>query len=312
MAEKGTTKGKMRVFVTGATGFIGSAVVRELIGAGHQVLGLARSDEAAEALVAAGADVHRGSIDDLESLRGGAAASDGVIHTAFNHDFSKFKESSEADRRAITAIGDELRDSHRPFVVTSAVGLLPPGKVARESDVLNFEVNPSPRVASEQAADTLLQGGANVTVVRNAVSVHGKGDHGFIPTLIRIAREKGVSAYVDEGTNRWPAVHRLDAALLYRLALERGAAGTRYHAVAEEGVPFHDIAGAIGLGLKLPITSVPTDRAPEIFGAFAHFAAIDVPASSDQTRKLLGWQPTQPGLLADIGYADYFRDQSTR
>lgn len=306
MAKKDAANRKMRVFVTGATGFIGSAVVRELISAGHQVLGLARSDEAAAALVAAGAEVHRGSVNDLESLRGGAAASDGVIHTAFNHDFSRFKQSSEEDRRAIAAIGEELAGSRRPFVVTSAIGLLPPGQLATEEDALNFGANASPRVASEQAVDALLPRGVKVSVVRNAPSVHGPGDHGFVPTLIRIARAKGVSAYVGEGTNRWAAVHRLDAAVLYRLALENGTAGARYHAVAEPGVPFRDIAGAIGRGLRIPVVSVPADKAGDHFGAFSHFAAIDVPASSEQTRKILGWQPTQPGLIADISNAGYF------
>ena len=306
MAKQEPTKKRMRVFVTGATGFIGSAVVAELIRSGHRVLGLARSDEGAATLLAAGAEVHRGSIDDLESLRGGAAASDGVIHTAFNHDFSRFKASSEEDRRAIAAMGEELADSRRPLVITSAIGLLPPGRLATENDAVSLGPHASPRVASEQAADALVSQGVNVMVIRNAPSVHGRGDHGFVPTLIRIAREKGVSAYVADGSNRWAAVHRLDAAVLYRLALEEGKAGARYHAVAEQGVLFRDIAGAIGQGLGVPVLSVPTERASDNFGTFTHFAAIDVPASSDQTRNQLGWQPKQPGVIADVRDGGYF------
>jgi len=291
----------MRVFVTGATGFVGSAVVQELLSHGHEVLGLARSDASAAALKAAGAAVVRGVLEDVDALTRTAASADGVIHTAFNHDFSRFAENCELDRRAIEALGEGLAGSDKPLLVTSGTARLAPGRLAVETDLPAEGVDGYPRV-SESAAAGLVAKGVRAGTVRLAPSTHGRGDHGFVPMLIDIARRTGVSAYVGDGENRWSGVHRLDAAKVYRLALERGVGGERYHAVADEGVPFRKIAAAIGRGLNLPVESRPSEH----FGWFAMFAGMDAATSSAWTRQTLGWTPTQPGLIEDIGAAGYF------
>jgi nucleoside-diphosphate-sugar epimerase len=293
----------MRVFVTGATGFIGSAIVSELINAGHQVLGVARSDAGAASLTALGAGVHRGSLEDLESLRTGAASSDGVIHTAFIHDFLNYAAAAETDARAIETLGNALAGSDRPFVNTSGTLLLQrQGPLATEMDesAANF-----PR-KSEAAGLAMASQGVRVSTVRLPPSVHGDGDHGFVPRLIAIAREKGVSVYVGDGLNRWPAVHRLDAARLYRLALEEGSAGARYHGVADEGVPFRNIAQVIGRRLNVPVISKAPAEAADHFGWISHFASIDCPASSGQTQEQLGWRPTHASLIPDLDRPAYF------
>ena len=292
----------MRVFVTGATGFIGSAIVRELIAAGHQVLGLARSEAGARSLAAAGADVHRGSLENSESLRSGAAASEGVIHTAFIHDFSNYGPAAEADKRAIETMGDALAGSDRPLIVTSGTLVVNPGRVATEEDANNPEF---PR-KSEDAALALRTRGVRASIVRLPPSVHGDDDHGFVPRLIAIARERGASAYIGDGRNRWPAVHRLDAAQLYRLVLEKSSAGATFHGVADEGVPTREIAEIIGRRLNLPIVSKSPEEAGDHFGWMALFFGMDGPASSALTRERLGWRPVQKGLLADLNEGTYF------
>jgi nucleoside-diphosphate-sugar epimerase len=293
----------MRIFVTGATGFIGSAIVSELINARHQVLSLARSDKGAASLAAVGADVLRGSLEDLDSLRSGTANSDGVIHTAFIHDFLNYAAAVETDRRAIETLGAALAGSGRPFVVTSGTLLLRrESSPATEMD----EADPNFPRKSEAAGLALASHGVRVSVVRLPPSVHGNGDHGFVPRLFAIAREKGISAYVGDGLNHWPAVHRLDAARLYRLALEKGSAGSRYHGVADQGVPFRDIAQVIGRHLNVPIASKSPEESADHFGWISHFISIDCPASSAQTQEQLGWRPTHASLIADIDRPAYF------
>lgn len=293
----------MRVFVTGATGFVGSAVVADLIAAGHCVTGLARSSASAAALTAMGAAVHRGSLEDHASLHSGAAASDGVLHLAFNHGFSKFAENCELDRRAILALGEELKGSERPLIVTSGVALLAPGRLATEDDAAARHF---PRV-SEAAAEDLAEQGVRAGIVRLPPTTHGEGDHGFVPRLIAIAREKGAAAYIGDGNNRWPAAHRVDAARVYRLALEQGTSARRYHAIAEEGVPFKMIAEVIGQRLGVPVVSKSPDEAEAHFGWFARFAAVDVPTSSAKTRAALGWEPKEKGLIEDLDQPYYFK-----
>ena len=296
----------MKVFITGASGFVGSAVVAELLTAGHQVVGLARSDAAAAAIAATGAEVLRGSLDDLDSLRQGATAADGVIHCAFIHDFSNFAASAAADRRAIETLGEVLTGSNRPLIVTAGTAGLAPGRLVTEKDAAPAGV---PR-CSEPAGLALAEHGVRVSVMRLPPSVHGEGDHGFVPQLINIARAKGVSAYPGDGANRWAAVHRLDAARLYRLALETAPAGTLVHAIGDEGVSSRAIAEIIGRHLNLPVSSVPVDQAAEHFGWLGAFFVMDLPASSALTQQRFGWQPVQPSLLADLDQDHYFK--STR
>jgi nucleoside-diphosphate-sugar epimerase len=293
----------MRIFLTGATGFIGSAIVPELINAGHQVLGLTRSDAGAQSLIAAGAEVHRGNLEDLESLRSGAAKSDGVIHTAFIHDFTKFKENCEIDRRAIETLGDALAGSNRPLLVSSGIGALAPGRLATEDMEAPF--NPAMPRVSEQTGLAQISRGVNVSVVR-LPQVHDTVKQGLITYAVALAREKGVSAYVGDGSNRWSAAHVLDVAHLYKLALEKHESGSRYHAVGEEGVSMRHIAEVIGRGLKLPVVSLSPEEAQAHFGWLAVFAGLDMPASSAQTQRRLGWRPTGPGLLADLEQMRYF------
>ena len=289
----------MRVFVTGASGFIGSAVVEVLLAAGHQVVGLARSDASAKLLESLGVEVLRGSLDDLDSLKHGAANSDGVIHCAFILDFSDFAGAVKKDQVAIQTIGATLEGTNRPFVVTSAVlGISTTNRLATEQDQANPEL--FPRGLAEEITISFSSKDVRSSVIRLPPSVHGKGDHGFIPMLIAIAREKGVSAYIGDGLNRWPSVHRLDVAQLYRLALEKGTAGARYHGVADEGTPFREIAEVIGKHLKVPVVSKPIEEAIDHFGWLGRFAPFDSPASSKHTQQELGWKPTRDSLLDDM------------
>jgi nucleoside-diphosphate-sugar epimerase len=301
----------MRLFVTGGSGFIGSAVVPELRGAGHEVVGLARSDASAAALADAGAAVLRGDLEDLDSLRRGAAESDGVVHLGYVHDFSDMSIGAAFDLKAIKAIGQTLAGSGKPFVITTGTLLLalgdvglPPGAFGTEDDVSHSTV--MPRVASENTAIALADDGIRSAAIRLSPSVHGSGDHGFVPTLIGIAREKGVSGFVGDGANRWPGVHRLDAARLFRLVVEGAPAGSRWHGVGDEGVPFRDIAEVIGRHLEVPVRSIAPEDAADHFGFLGGLVPVDNPTSNALTRKRLGWEPVEPGLLADLDEGDYF------
>ncbi|HEY5195986.1 MAG TPA: SDR family oxidoreductase [Solirubrobacteraceae bacterium] len=309
----------MRVFVTGASGWIGSAVVPELIGSGHQVVGLARSDASAAALTAAGAEVRLGGLDDLDTLAGAAAASDGVIHLAFKHDLAftgDFEGAAVADRRAIQAIGEALVGSDRPFLIASGTLGLAPGRLATELDMPDLDPattfltgGPAIRAGNAQITLAFASRGVRSSVVRLPPTNHGDGDNGFMATLVAIARDKGVSGYIGDGTNRWPAVHRLDSARLFRLAVESAPAGSALHAVADEGVPIRDIADLIGRHLDLPVVSISAEDAGEHFTWLAGFLGLDSPASSVLTRELLGWQPTHPGLIDDLDRGHYFHDR---
>lgn len=296
----------MRVFVTGASGFVGAAVVQELVAAGHRVRGMVRSEEAAQKLLAIGAEPHRGDLDNLESIRNGAAGCDAVIHTAFNHDFTRFKENCETDRKVIGALAAALAGSSRPLVVTSGIGLLSGfDRPVTELDSPAADAQQMPRVATDEAVRAATELGVKAYLLRLPPSVHGRGDHGFVPMLIDIARNKGVSAYAGEGLNRWPAVHRLDAAVLYRLIIELQPAQKVFHAVAENGIPFKEIADAIATRLNLPLVSKTVAEAADHFGWFNHFAQINCPAGATLTMEQTGWQPQQPALIEDIHTAGY-------
>ncbi|KAF2494730.1 nucleoside-diphosphate-sugar epimerase [Lophium mytilinum] len=298
----------MRVFVTGATGFIGTAVVPELLAAGHQVLGLTRSDKGAEALKALGAEAHRGALEDLESLKKGASNTDATIHLAFDHNFSDFEGINKKDRVAIQAIGEALSGTNRPFIITSGTLLLPLGKIATEDDNGDYTVPVAVRGLAEQLALSFVPKGVRAEVVRLPPTNYGKGDHGFIDMLIKTAREKGISVYIGDGANRWPATHRLDTAKAFALALDKGTAGAVYHAVANEAVSTKEIAEAIGKGLNVPVVSKSMEEATAHFGFVAMPFSRDNPTSSKKTREALGWEPTQPGLIADIGEGHYFKN----
>jgi nucleoside-diphosphate-sugar epimerase len=297
----------MRIFVTGATGFIGSATVKELLDAGHQVLGLARSDQGAAALASAGADVHRGSLEDLDSLRRGAADADGVIHTAFVHDFSRMDEAGQIDNHAVATLGAQLEGSDRPLAIASGIAIVAPGRLATEEDHADPTSAGSHRVRSEEMVLALASRGVRASVVRLGASVHGEGDHGFVPVLVDVARRTGVSGYVGDGANRWPAVHRLDAARLFRLAIEKAPAGSVLHGVADEGIAIREIAAVIGRHLDVPVVSISPEEAGEHFGFLARFLAADVPGSSALTQQRLGWTPTHADLLSDLDAGHYFQ-----
>jgi nucleoside-diphosphate-sugar epimerase len=294
----------MRVFLTGATGFIGSRIVPELLAAGHQVIGMTRSDAGERSLAAAGAEMHRGTLEDLDSIRAGAARADAVIHTAFDHDFANFVANCEKDKRVIDALGSVLKGSLRPLIITSGTGMgaVNHGGMATE-DVFNAN-NPNPRAASEIAGNVLLEAGVNVSVVR-LPQVHDPVKQGLISPYVDLSRAKGKVAYLGEGKNRWPAAHVLDVATLYRLALEKGEAGARYNAVAEEGIAVRDIAHVVGAGLQLPVVSLSQEEAAEHFGWLGMFVGMDLPASSAWTRERLGWHPTGPGLIDDLKRMNY-------
>lgn len=291
----------MRVFVTGATGFIGTAVVNELIGAGHQVVGFARSDKAAEALLAAGAEVHRGSLEDLDSLRSGASTADGVIHLGFSNDFSNLDNSCKQDCLAIKTLGEALKGSNKPLVTTSVITLLKSGCIGTEKDETDPKSVGAPRIASEEAALSFADQGVRVSVVRLAPCVHDENRQGFATALTYIARKKGISAYVGDGLNRWPAIHRLDAAKLFRMALEAAPAGSCLHGIGEEGIPFKDIAQTIGRSLNLPVESISKEAIDKHFEWLAQFTISDNPTSNELTQKWLGWKPEGPTLIADLG-----------
>ncbi len=295
----------MRVFVTGATGWVGSAVVRELIAAGHQVLGLCRNPDKAADLAAAGAEVVEGSLQDLQGLRRATQSADGVIHLAFDHDFSRFAQSGADEATAIEALGASLQGSERPLVVASGVALLAPGSVSSERTPARPELAALPR-NPEAALARLRARGVRGAAVRLAPTVHGHGDHGFVPRIIALAREKGISPYIGDGANRWPAVHRLDAARVFRLALEQGPDAGPFHAVAEQGVPMRRIAEIVGARLGVPTRSIAPEQAAAHFGWMAQFVGLDCPSSSEHTRSVLGWHPTQPELLADLDHPAYF------
>ena len=295
----------MRIFVTGASGWIGSSVVSELLGHGHEVVGLARTHASEQVIAGLGADVARGDLGDLDSLRSAAVASDGVVHLGYNHDFSRMEQAAATDRTAIETMGTALEGTHSPLVIASGTLGLAPGRVGTERDMPDPGVHP--RTANASLALSYADRGVRSSVVRFAPTVHGPGDHGFVATLVAIAREKGVSGYVDDGANRWPAVHRLDAGRLVRLAVEGAPARSVVHATAETGIQTKLIAEAIGRGLGVPVASIPAARAAEHFGWLARFYGADAPASSDLTRQLLGWQPTQAGLLEDLDQRHYFQ-----